>query len=101
MKTTEQVLAEANAQVVEQIDGQPVTRGELNAAFALVENKENWKLPIDALVTIQDRNRPRREIELIRKAVVFFTGSVPTIDRGVRGGTIRVKAAGYYNAVGA
>jgi hypothetical protein len=92
-------IAESNAQVVGQVQGQPVTRGELSLAFARVQNRTNWKLAVDATVTLATN----REILVLREAVIFFTGSVPTFSVVISpdGLRYRVQAAGYYAAVGA
>jgi hypothetical protein len=73
------------------------TREELEAAFALVRHPENWKLPIDA--TLQEDPSLLR-IDAIRAAVPFFTGSVASVTQA-KGGKVRVRARGYYAAVGA
>lgn len=68
------------------------TRRQLNDAFNLVKDRKNWKYPVNALVPRDvDRN-------LIASAVIFYTGSVPTFTR--EGRKLRVRAAGYYNAIG-
>ncbi len=63
------------------------------AYFALVQDKANWKNPINAFVpsTI--------DLDAVRDAVVHFTGSVPTFTM-TRGGWI-VQADGYYKTIGA
>lgn len=67
---------------------------ELSAAFDLVQNQENWKLPIDH--TVRDEV-PQHQVEA---AITFYTGSVATIeDRS--DGSYRVTAAGYYACIGA
>lgn len=63
-------------------------------AFGRVQNATNWKLPVDGTVKCS-----ARALGFLLEAVVFFTGSVPTFER-VAGG-FRVRAAGYYAAVGA
>lgn len=69
---------------------------ELRTAFELVQNKENWKLPIDAFVPAD------ADVATIREAVIHFAGCVPHFDkRGLKGLAIRVTAVGYYEAVGA
>lgn len=70
-----------------------MTRGQLKEAFEKVQNKENWKLPIDSLCVPQD-------VQNIKNAIIFFTGSVPTFKKSEKGYTYRVQAAGYYAAVG-
>ena len=76
--------------------GRDVRRGQLLAAFKRVENADNWKAPIDARIVI----RSDFEMEMIREAVRFFTGSAATIECE-RPPVYRVRAIGYYKAVGA
>lgn len=96
-----QVEAELEAQVVAKVCGRDVTRAQLSAAFTTVANPSNWKLPIDARVPLGCDF----DLLLVREAVIFFTGSVPTITPVLlvkpRGMAYRVQAAGYYAAVGA
>lgn len=73
------------------------TETELRAAFSRVENKEHWKKPIAALVQVVSE----RELEAIKYAVTFYTGSVATVSRGFGPDVYKVTAAGYYAAVGA
>lgn len=83
-------------QVVAKVLGRNVTRGTLRKAFERVENKANWKMPIDATIDITS---PREGL-LIAEAVVFYTGSRATfIPQG--GSRYKVLAIGYYAAVGA
>lgn len=73
----------------------------LKPLFEMVQNKENWKFPIDAHVP------EGTDLELLRKAVINFTGSVPSFEKTaykqdgkiIRG--YRVRAAGYYVTIGA
>ena len=66
--------------------------------FDLVANRENWKYPVDALVSPSVVRALGATKSDLGRAVTFYTGSVPTISReGVRW---RVRAAGYYAAVG-
>lgn len=80
------------------VRGELVSRDDVLLAFNSVCDKENWKMPIEALVNGD------ADLDLIRAAVVYFTGSVPTFDPvdPVDNTTlIFVRAAGYYNAIGA
>ena len=81
--------------VVAQVLGQNVTWGELHDAFELVKPSENWKAAIDREVVIAGD----REMEMVRAAVEFFTGSKATFEALGRN-RYRVRAAGYYAAVG-
>jgi hypothetical protein len=89
-------LESGNSQVVDRIFGRDVTRGDLSVAFSRVENKENWKLPIDTRIEIQTDF----DMESIRRAVVFFTASEPTFEP-LGKHRYRVRAAGYYAVCGA
>ena len=106
------VIAETNqmnAQVAAKIPGRDVTRGELEAAFNRVCDQERWKNPIDATIDAYSDD----ELLVIREAIIFFTGSVPTFERvgsiaqpsvigfSVLGARVRVRAAGYYATIGA
>ncbi len=53
----------------------------------------NWKDPIHYLLPVT------ADLEMVRTAIIFYTGSVPTFSGGRYG--ITVRAAGYYAAVGA
>jgi hypothetical protein len=95
-----------NAEIVTTVFGRPVTRGELLAAFNRVADRTNWKNSINAVITISTLD----EKNLIREAVIFFTGSVPAfipvrvkLLEGEREGLplYRVQAVGYYAAIGA
>lgn len=74
------------------------TEEQLRAAFDLVCDQQNWKQPINALVTVCPMLMAD-VAELIRCAVGFYAGSVAQLGYGER--TIAVKAAGYYADVGA
>lgn len=78
------------------------TRGELRKAFDRV-SPANWKDRIDATIEEDDAV----ELDKVRQAVIFFTGSVPTISRAFPAARdngriwMRVRAAGYYATCGA
>lgn len=100
-KTIQQIEADSQAQVVAKVNGRDVTRGDLSIAFDAVADKSNWKMPIDKVVDLDAYTQA-----MVAEAVTFFTGSVATFQRigGTTTGGIgkfRVKAAGYYNTVGA
>lgn len=78
-------------------------RSEVHALFGLVSNRANWKNPIDARVALSFE-----DADLLRQVVIFYTGSVPELEvlepcaARTDGKTLyRVKAAGYYAAIGA
>ena len=73
------------------------TREELDKAFSKVQNKINWKHPVNAIID-------EGEQELVTQAVVFFCGCVPTftpIFSEPNKPKLWVRAVGYHAAVGA
>lgn len=64
------------------------------AMFSLVENRQHWKDPIDAIV----RDTPEMR-DALTDAIAHFTGSVPTF-YGNASGLMRVVAAGYRATIG-
>jgi hypothetical protein len=73
-----------------------VTRrqSELAAAFDLVANNVNWKMPVQGWID------PTDDKTLITDAVIHFTGSIPEF-HSLPSGRVRVVAAGYYETIGA
>jgi hypothetical protein len=69
------------------------TEDQLREAFRLVKDKENWKLPVDAVVP-GGANR-----DAISAAVAFYTGSSAEFVKTGKG-RYRVLAAGYYACIG-
>jgi hypothetical protein len=74
------------------------SRAELTDAFNRVEDKTNWKNPIDTIITVG--KNVDDELHVIGESVVFFTGCRPTYTK-LTATTCRVKAAGYYATIGA
>jgi hypothetical protein len=114
-ETTEKYLQRTERdEMVTTCNGDRYSQAELRAAFSLVEDVANWKNPVDAW--IHSSLWP-----VVQQAIIHFTGSVPTIPemlvngqviplatdltRAITGFTysarIRVKADGYYVAIGA
>jgi hypothetical protein len=119
-ETTEKYLQRTErGEMVTTCNGHRYSQAELRAAFSLVEDTDNWKNPIDAWIDAS-------LWPIVREAVIHFTGSVPCICEiesaapGTNGqrisigpeftplirtvalqGRIRIKAAGYYIAIGA
>jgi dTDP-4-dehydrorhamnose reductase len=91
-----QEAAESMAQVVAEVLGSPVTRGELNEAFKKVEPKPHWKAPINAIVHVANE----RELFMIHEAIVFFCGCKAAATF-VEPAKYRFEAPGYWAAVGA
>lgn len=50
------------------------THGELRTAFDMVADPDDWRAPIDSIVT-------ERAVALVSSAVVFFTATVPQTRR--------------------
>ena len=76
------------------------TQRELHEAFSKVQNKENWKMPVDARIPCSgDDIADVEELRKIKAATVYFTASVARIYR--EGKEWHIIADGYYNAVGA
>ena len=72
------------------------TQAELEAAFELVRPPGHWKDPIDKTL----KGITGKKQAMIHSAIVHFTGSVPTFE-ALPGKRLRVRADGYYAAVGA
>ncbi len=66
---------------------------ELRVAFDQVQNKDNWKSPVDAMILTKN-------VKITEAAIIHYTGSVATFTR-IDGNNTRVRAAGYYAAIGA
>lgn len=93
-------LALRRSWIAGKVNGQPVTLGELQDAFARVKPQPNWKYPICAHVTTaKNESDSAAELALIREAVIHFCGCVPEFRHE---GNFRflVTAVGYYEAVG-
>lgn len=81
--------------VVAKVGQREMSKAELSIAFDRVCDQKDWKLPINK--TIDEPN----EVEeiVLREAVIFFTGSVPTFTIISRG-RVNVRALGYYEMIG-
>ena len=74
-----------------------VMHARLSAAFTRVQNKENWKYPINATLPLLTE----AERDELSEAITYFTGSVPEFrDIGTRVRKTLVTAAGYYRTIG-
>jgi hypothetical protein len=72
------------------------THEQLKVAFENVQDATDWKNPIDKII-----DDPGAEnLVCLREAVIYFTGSVPTITKAGEG-KVHVKANGYYLTIGA
>jgi hypothetical protein len=65
---------------------------ELKEAFDSVCNKENWKMPINAVIASDNE-------AVVRAAIIYYAGCEPTFD--FCDNFLQVEAVGYYIAVGA
>lgn len=75
---------------------------ELHVAFDRVKNPENWKLPVNAVVDLDTTTADGVKLQAdISEAVTFFTGSTATFTKARGKNKVRVRAAGYYRAIGA
>lgn len=87
--------------IVAEVLGEKVTWGELHDAFERVKPSPNWKAPIVATFTTStDAAESAREVEMVKAAVEFFTGSKAEV-RHEGNFRFRCFAVGYYQAVGA
>ena len=82
--------------MTDQETGTKWTRDELTAAFNMVADKTNWKLPIRARIE-------RADFERCNAAAIFFAGSPLTLVRwvGPNRSMVRVTGSGYYICIGA
>lgn len=71
-----------------------LTQAQLEAAFNKIKNPSHWKDRIDAVIEADDWDH-------VEKAVIYFTGSVPQVVEKQTDGKLRIKADGYWMAVGA
>ena len=87
--------AEMIRKMDEEIVIEGYSRGELSKAFDNIKNKENWKMPINAVIH-------REDYRICSLAVEFFCGSFLS-RQSICGcpDEILVHSEGYYSAVGA
>ena len=88
--TVDDIIADLDEMVVEG----GYTRKQLREVFHKVENKDNWKYPIQAVIEKDD-------LGIVTKAVEFFTGSKVEVVSTLTTGKIAVYASGYYETIGA
>lgn len=78
-------------------DDQPIhlgySRNQLKDAFNKVQNTDNWKNPISALIKTED-------VSIIDAAIGFYAGG-GAVYKNCGGGFTRVMAPGYYATIGA
>lgn len=76
------------------------TRKERVRLFALVKNRNDWKLPVNRVITVRDGF----DVPRITDAVMFFCGGIceaKIVNVSVRGNRVRFTCAGYYKNIGA
>jgi hypothetical protein len=87
-------MTDANRQWMERIQAHtPERQAAYEAAFRAVQNTENWKNPIDAVVAAD-------KLAITVEAIAWFAGSATTVTP-LPDGTFKVTAPGYYRSVGA
>ena len=64
------------------------TRSELRAAFEKVEDKSDWKNPIDATIDVA-------ELDVTVNAIRFFTGTESNWQLIPNTSQVRIRAIGY------
>ena len=66
------------------------TQEQLETAFARVQNKHDWKMPIKTTILIENKE----ELKLIESAIVHFTATHPRFEFG-EANMVKVFADGY------
>lgn len=79
--------------------GSVFSGAQLREVFELVCGRENWKAEIDATVGCPVNVTEPIFVEMIQDAVIFFTGSIPTVIKN-DAGEFKVRAVGYHRATG-
>ena len=75
------------------VSTQGYTRKQLSDAFDTIADPSNWKLPITAIVKLD-------ELDLYNEACIFFTGDPLTVEY-IQGNRAAVSSPGYYETIGA
>ena len=65
------------------------THEEMARAFENVQDKENWKNPINSCVRAED-------VEVTKEAIVYFTATEATLGENLGNGWYKITAPGYY-----
>jgi hypothetical protein len=79
------------------MDNNKYTVVQMREALSKVQNKINWKHPVNTIID-------ESEQELVTEAIIYFCGCVPTftpIFSSPSEPKLWVQAVGYYAAVGA
>ena len=73
---------------------------DLYFAFEKV-HPQDWKAPINAIwFSSGDAEKDKHDLHKIKTAIVFFTGSLASVTKE-KNGHYRIRAVGYYEAIGA
>jgi len=75
------------------VSTQGYTRKQLSDAFDTIADPSNWKMPITAIVKLN-------ELDVHNEACIFFTGAPLTVEY-IQGNRAAVSSPGYYNTIGA
>lgn len=65
------------------------TQDQLSDAFNAVRNAEHWKNPVDAVI-------PRDMMDVVGRAVPWFTGTEASFSDTLKPEEVRVTAMGYW-----
>lgn len=77
----------------EVVEGFDFTVDQMRAAFDMIADKQNWKLPLHGIIS-------KEEFRLCDQAAIFFAGS-PLESKDIGGGKLEVAGFGYYVCIGA
>ena len=72
------------------------TNQQLSDAFDLVKSDVHWKYPIDKVI----EGATRAQLDLIETAIRYYAGGGVSFQH-LPDRCVRVRAAGYYNLIGA
>lgn len=91
-------LVKVDVETIALLPGPGFEQDQLEAAFGAVghvNDHRHWKARIDVWIPVED-------LDLVRAAIIHFTGSVlEEVDHDKVGGWVRIRAAGYWAVIGA
>ena len=89
-------LVKVDVETIALLPGPGFEQDQLEAAFGEVtKDVEHWKDALNCWVPVED-------LDLVRAAVIHFTGSViEEVDFDEMSGRVRIHAAGYWAVIGA
>lgn len=90
-------LVKVDVETIALLPGSGFEQDQLEAAFGEVtKDVEHWKEPLNCWVPVED-------LDLVRSAIIHFTGSV--LEEGAYmahgGGWVHIQSAGYWAVIGA